>query len=200
MAIRDPKYIRDFKGFTRTEITADDLPDLESELYGSNDRASIIMMGTIIESGLDRFVRNRTRPTLNADDRRLLFDYSGPLGTFSSKILLAYAFNFIGPETRHDLDLIRILRNGFAHCKKAFGFTTPEVAAVCAELKSPEWDGSVVSVSYLLTLARTQSSELEQIDDRTNPKSRWMIACHTISERLFRNAGGHIDGEVTDLR
>ena len=64
------------------------------------------MLSAMVETCLEIFLRNKARPTLNSDDTRLLFDLRGPLGDFSSKIFVAYAFNLFGPETRHDLDLI----------------------------------------------------------------------------------------------
>ena len=186
MAKSDPKYVRDFKKFVDGNVTADDLPALEAEIYGSNDRSTVVMMCAIVEWALDIFVRYKLRPTLNSDDKHLLFDFVGPLGTFSAKTLVAYAFNCFGPETRHDLDLVRVLRNGFAHSRKAFGFETPQVAAVCAELKSPEWKRAFPPAGLLM---RASEEELDQIEDRSHPKSRWIIGCHVLSDRLLRNAG-----------
>jgi DNA-binding MltR family transcriptional regulator len=132
-----PAYIRNLRDFTRGTITPDDLPRLEAEIYGTNDRASAVMLGAIVENAVGALIKSLMRPDINADVRHALFDHNGPLGTFSSKTATAYAFGGIGPVTRHDVDLIRELRNEFAHSRKSFGFEQEEVAAVCAKLQLP---------------------------------------------------------------
>ena len=139
----DPAYIRNVRRFAQDSPTAADLPQLEAELYGSSDRASAVMLASITEAALEVFLRSKVRLSFNAGDMRLLFDFSGILGSFGAKITAAYAFNWFGPETRHDLDLIRVMRNEFAHSRKSFGFTDDPVAAVCKQLKSPDWGCAV---------------------------------------------------------
>lgn len=106
----DPAYIRNFKQFTRAELTFADVPEFEKETFGGNDRARAIMLASVAETALEIFVRHKLRPTFSSDDSRLLFEFNAPLGPLSAKILVPYAFNRYGPDTRHDLDLIRILR------------------------------------------------------------------------------------------
>jgi hypothetical protein len=146
---REPAYIRNFKVLSRANPTFGDLPKLEAEVYGSNDRASAVMLSSVLETSLEIFLRNKTRPSLNADDTGLLFDWTGPLADFGSKILVGYAFNLFGPDTRHDLDLIRIMRNGFAHSRISFDFTTPAVAAVCHQLRAPDSPGAFIPHTWL---------------------------------------------------
>jgi hypothetical protein len=88
------------------------------------------------------------RQDLNSRDRRQLFEFEGALGTFSSKIVVAYALRLIGPVTRADLDLIRFLRNEFAHSRIPFGFTTPEVRAVCDRFKIVDLPGNLIPHGY----------------------------------------------------
>src|SRR5271155_2020703 len=104
---RNPAYIENLKILTQSDITPDDLPALENEMYFTNDRASIIMLGTMVEYNLAIAVKRRLRPDLNSDDKRILFSFEGPLGTFSAKIVVAYALGCFGPDTHHDLNLIR---------------------------------------------------------------------------------------------
>ena len=42
------KYIRDLKAFARGDIQRSDLPRLEAELYGTNDRARVAMLGSFV--------------------------------------------------------------------------------------------------------------------------------------------------------
>src|SRR3954465_14012986 len=97
------------------------------------------MLASFTEAALERFLRSKIRPNYSADDIRRLFEFSGILGSFGAKIIASYAFNWVGAETKHDLDIIRLLRNEFAHSRKSFGFSDPPVAAVCGQLRSPDW-------------------------------------------------------------
>lgn len=181
----DATYIREFKAFTGGELTADDLPRLEDELYGSNDRAAAVMLASFTEVALQTFLKGHIRPTYSAENMRLLFEFSGVLGTFGAKITIAYAFNWIGPETRHDLDLIRLMRNEFAHARRSFGFTDAPVAAVCKNLQAPDWPGAFIPMG---SLARAMDLPAEA-SDRKHPRTRYRMACHTISHRLLSGIG-----------
>ena len=119
----DPSYIRDFKAFTKGPLRFVDLKRLDGELYGENDRALGVLRASLLEAALETYLMSYVRPSFNADLTRRLFEFSGILGPFGAKITIAYAFNWIGPETRHDLELIRQIRNEFAHCRKALAFT-----------------------------------------------------------------------------
>jgi hypothetical protein len=182
MAVDDLAYVRDLKAFARGGLDLDDLPALEAELYGANDRASAVMLGSFLESSLTTFLTHQLRMDLNNDDRRRIFDHQGPLGTFASKIILTYALKLVGPITRHDLDLIRILRNEFAHSRKHFGFETPVVTEVCKHLQTPDLPDSTTPFGpFSRAIDGTES-------DKNHPRTRYRSACHTISVSLLRNA------------
>src|SRR3954469_12601040 len=125
----DPVYIREFKVFVKGQLQGADLAPLEAELYGSSDRALGVLRASFLEAALERYIRAHVRPNLDSDSAKRLFDFSGIVGSFGAKILLAYALNWIGKDTHHDLELIRTMRNEFAHCRKAIRFTDPPVAA-----------------------------------------------------------------------
>jgi hypothetical protein len=182
---REPKYIKEFKKFASGNPNIGDLPKLEAEVYGTNDRARAVMLASIVEISLEIFLRNNTRPTLNADDTRLLFDYRGPLGDFAAKILVGYAFNLYGQNTRHDMDLIRVLRNGFAHSRISFDFTTPTVANVCAQLRAPDEPGAFIPHGWL---SAASHDDVDDAGNNAHPRTRYVATCHIISERLFSNA------------
>jgi hypothetical protein len=63
--------------------------------------------------------------------------------------VVAYAFKLIGSITRADLDLIKFLRNEFAHSRLPFDFKTPEVRAVCDQLKIVEVPGITIPHGYI---------------------------------------------------
>ena len=71
---------------------------------------------------------------LTSDDEEVLFSGFGPLATFSARIRIAYALGIVGKKTRHDLDLMREIRNAMAHSRRAIGFDTPEVLKLFRQL------------------------------------------------------------------
>jgi DNA-binding MltR family transcriptional regulator len=64
-----------------------------------------------------------------------MFRPDGALGTFASRIKIAYLMGLIDKPTKADLDLIRKIRNEFAHIRQDVRFTAPTVKARCSELQ-----------------------------------------------------------------
>jgi Mannitol repressor len=105
-------------------------PELEAlfqSMQMDGPRGCAVVASAMVEDVLDGAILYRC-VNLSKDERSRLFDASGPLSTFSSKIAIAYAFGIIGPKTRHDLNLLREIRNAFAHAMRTITFDTQEVA------------------------------------------------------------------------
>ncbi|MEQ8693948.1 MAG: MltR family transcriptional regulator [Gammaproteobacteria bacterium] len=66
---------------------------------------------------------------------RDLFEFNSPLGTFSSRIKMAYYLGKISKVTRRELDLLRNIRNRFAHHPTTVSFDDEAVANQCRELR-----------------------------------------------------------------
>jgi hypothetical protein len=64
-----------------------------------------------------------------------LLKTDGPLGTFSARIKLAYCVGWIGPDVRDDLNLVREVRNKFAHVRTKIEFSDAGIAARCSSAK-----------------------------------------------------------------
>ena len=80
-----------------------------------------------------RFVR------LGKDREDAIFSGSGaPLSTLSSKIIMGHALGLFGPLTRKDLDIVRSVRNLFAHTALPVSFINLELDGKCKKLSSPE--------------------------------------------------------------
>ncbi len=58
-----------------------------------------------------------------------------PLGTLWSRIRLAYCLGLIGPDTYHDLEVIREVRNLFAHRCTPLKLESPRITARLNNLK-----------------------------------------------------------------
>lgn len=178
----EPAYVRHFKDYARGTLTLDDLSKIEAEIYSANDRASAVVLGSMVESSLTTFLTRKVRQNLNRVQKRRLFDYEGPLGTFSAKIILAYAMELIGQVTCHDLDLIRIIRNEFAHSRRHLGFDTTQTINICKHLKYPNLSGAFMQ----FTSVKSAAAQLDAAN-LSDARTRYRVACHTISSRLIKN-------------
>ncbi|WP_422373297.1 MltR family transcriptional regulator [Hoeflea sp.] len=104
-----------------------------SHLDRSDDRAAAIIVSTHLEDDLKEFILSKMVP-LTQSEIGEIFIGDSPISTFSAKINLAYALGLIGKQARHDLSLIRHIRNTFAHSRKPISFATNEVADTCKHL------------------------------------------------------------------
>jgi DNA-binding MltR family transcriptional regulator len=77
------------------------------------------------------------------ENKKVLEDLMGknrPLGTFSSRIDLAYLLGLLGKRLHRDLHLIRDIRNKFGHDPSPITFTHPPIRSKCRELHCPVLD------------------------------------------------------------
>lgn len=102
-------------------------------LNSESDRASALMAAAFLDDQL----RMLLEANLVQDKKVLLriLDQRGPLATFSSRIDMAYAMGLIGKRTLLDLNLLRKIRNEFAHTAGTLSFDSPKVSAWCSQLQ-----------------------------------------------------------------
>jgi hypothetical protein len=81
-------------------------------------RGSVILAGTLVEDSLRALLISRMAPGVEK------------ASSFGAKIQMGFALKLYGERTFHDLELLRELRNLFAHGKLAIDFDTPEVKSV----------------------------------------------------------------------
>jgi hypothetical protein len=173
-----PAATKALTAFTRSDPLVNDSDDMEillKELFNTSGRVTAVMLGAHVETALERLLASCMRGDLNSDQRNRLFGFEGAVGTFSAKIIVAYAMKLIGPITYSDLNLIKLLRNEFAHSRRTFDFRTPEVVAVCNELKVPRLQDSSDSFQWRIGT------------EEQKPES-WMLfvsACHNIAYRML---------------
>lgn len=106
---------------------------IRHELTKESDRGCALMASSFLDNELmillqDKFVGQKKF-------REDLFEANGPLGTFSSRIKLAYALGFISKEIRDEFDLIRKIRNEFGHKYEAINFETDPIRSWILNLK-----------------------------------------------------------------
>lgn len=103
---------------------------MQDEPYA--DHAVAMMGAGLIETALEVAILSRLIPMNNEDRKRLFsYDYRGPLCDLSARIRMGLAMGLYGPQTFHDLERIRAVRNAFAHSLWYITFSTPEVSDNC---------------------------------------------------------------------
>src|SRR5271165_1082562 len=93
------------------------------------DRYIALVSGTLLDHALKTAISKH----LISEDKDLLYsivdDYDrSPLGTFSAKIKIAHALGIVDDTTRNNLDVLRSIRNNFAHSVIEFEFASSECA------------------------------------------------------------------------
>lgn len=117
-----------------SDTIPDDAVPIFEEIEAQNDRSAAIVAVSFVETALRATIE--TEWGIQSETaRERLFKGSGPLATFSAKIEIGSAAGILGPRTRGDLNLIRKVRNEFAHFLKPIAFTTPHVMLLCEKMQ-----------------------------------------------------------------
>jgi hypothetical protein len=156
---------------TRVNATPDHYAQYKRETESlRSHRGAAILLAAEVESTLQRaIVRN-----LHMDSAltKELFGSRGALAGFSAKTQIAQAVRIIGQETRANLEIIRTVRNAFAHAMIPLSFETTEIAKACAALTiPPDLMGRLIPTSSKL--------------DKLTGRRRFKYVCQAISSNLL---------------
>jgi DNA-binding MltR family transcriptional regulator len=120
--VKKPK-LRDYSHLILTQEEKDALAGA-AHSHNQHPIVIAILACVLIEHELDRLLRNKLK---KKDDNtwQALQSETGPLRSFSAKISMAYALGIHTEKIQHDLNVVRIIRNAFAHSKKLIDFNDP---------------------------------------------------------------------------
>jgi Domain of unknown function (DUF4145) len=122
----DATILRDLATLTRREPQREHIEELQRQARADgNDRGAAILIAANFENVLELAIIRR----LGVGNR--------PDSTFGKKIEKAQHLGIIGPQTRHNLDMVREIRNAFAHSMIPITFETAPIAAACREFTMP---------------------------------------------------------------
>ena len=121
------------------EIDLQDFTRFLSEFQGETDRGAALVGAALIDLRLSETLRAFMVSPKAAGD--LLDGGSAPLGTFSSRIKATFSLGLIDRHERTECDLIRKVRNEFAHQPHGITFADPKIEALCERLQSDLPDG-----------------------------------------------------------
>jgi hypothetical protein len=107
---------------------------LFSETAHASDRVAAIACAAFLDGVLLTALAARFIHMGKRWEDRIFSGATAPLSSFSAKMRLGYALALYGPITYRDLDIIRSIRNGFAHTAAPVTFEHPIIAEQCHRL------------------------------------------------------------------
>ncbi len=179
------------KAKVRVQLPSD-LDAFDSRLHGESDRGAALIAAALLDAQLESLFRRRLK---HHQDRLLGID--GALATFANRTRVARALEWIDTETEHDLDLIRNIRNKFAHSfEQDLTFENVEVQGWCSSL--------LLIQTYLKGFDRARDRlrrnfSLEVISAWRKimepPRWRYLIATNWLAQHLKEVIDSTWDGE-----
>lgn len=131
--------------------------DVIKELESESDRAVALIGAAHLDTALESLLKASFAGG-DTVENKLFNSPNAPLGTFSSRIAMAYGLGHIGPKCFKTLEAIREIRNAFAHHRRIMKFEDPAVRewiktsfALPYILPDPEPDLSLMRNRYIWT-------------------------------------------------
>lgn len=139
------------------------------QFHSETDRGAAVLAGSFAEHALGTYLQHRVSSSGLAER---LFGPVGPLSSFSQRIAVAFAFGQISRTQYADFELVRQVRNHFAHHPLEASFSSPEVNKLAvkmsiysdkeAMLYHPE--ESRPRIAYLFTCALLCGNLLDKVE------------------------------------
>lgn len=174
---------------------------IEDALSDESDRACVVL----IASWADHFIRAKLASTFdggNVDARSALFSSNGPFATFSGKLDVAFCAGWIDRDVYHDLNLIRRMRNEFAHSIESDSLDDGSFPQLVAKFRVPkrqfsDWGELRAStIDGGITLF-TGERPAEAGEDIEVTKLTFRLAASVLIAVLVANLGIPIEDEKT---
>lgn len=135
--------------------------NLETSLKDESDRGCALLTVSYLDNELKNLLEKRFLQKKRIIEN--LIEGGRPLSSFSSRIDLTFLIGLIGEKTHGDLNLIRKIRNEFAHKYIPITFEDPKIKSLCNQLYySGLVDSNLIRVRfvkvcvYLLALIHTE--------------------------------------------
>lgn len=114
------------------KLKLDNYNFMVSLFYDESDRGSAVLAGSYAEHALGDFLLSKVSDEGAVNE---LFGSNGALSSFSQRIQIARAFGFISKDTAVGLNLIRKVRNDFAHNPLDASYDESPIREWCATLR-----------------------------------------------------------------
>jgi DNA-binding MltR family transcriptional regulator len=154
-----------------------------------SDRGCVLVGGAVLDEGLEQLLRAEMPddPKIVKDLVNPLFMHPGPLATFWARSRIAFSLGYLSKETFDDLEVIRDIRNSFAHGYGPASLTETGTAAAISRLKSAERAVAVArkpANAQKLLAAAAAATPSTDIVKPTVERVRWALATGWIMSGL----------------
>ena len=123
------------------------------------DRECTMAYGALLDSFLAACIRQNLRIE-KADTLKELFqDHNAPLSSLSSKIIVAQTLGIIFPEMRRQIDVVRRIRNAFAHAVQHLDFENETISQEAQKLDCRRMAHSGIEIQQTTNTARGKFEE-----------------------------------------
>lgn len=119
--------------------TAEDLAIFTQELQKETDRGLPLVAAALIDELLSDTLRSFFID--NSTHDKLLNGATAPIGTMSARVNLCHALGLIDDYEKAEAELIRKVRNRFAHARHGLSFGDDAIKGLCSSFSSPLPEG-----------------------------------------------------------
>ncbi|MFC1508628.1 MltR family transcriptional regulator [Candidatus Omnitrophota bacterium] len=139
----------------RTNLAEYKWNDFFEEFQKETPRAAVILSSAFLDSLLRDLICSFMIDNSKKVDELLGSEKNPytPLSTFSSRIKTAYCLGLISKNEYDDLNIIRKIRNKFAHVMHGYTFEEREIISWCTRFKLQKY--SKVIIRILINLIKT---------------------------------------------
>ncbi|MCK4871913.1 MAG: hypothetical protein KAS72_04220 [Phycisphaerales bacterium] len=180
-------------------ISIDFLERVSDALSEESDRACVIL----VASWIAHFLRIKLAQEFskgNSEARHALFSFNGPFATVSAKLNAVFCADWIDSDVYHDLQVIRKLRNTFAHSIDSHTLHEEPFPAMVAKLRVPkrqfhDWGQLSAATTDTGVVFFTGERPDEATDDLDVSKISFRMGASVIIAVLVANLGIHVDAD-----
>lgn len=134
------------------------LNEFDKELGNSSDRGLVLICGSIIDELLKELLISFLIKAPKTEKE--LFGISGPLGSFDSKMKMAYYSGLISKIELQNIKLLQGIRNKFAHQISNISFENIDIINTCSNFSIPK-NGFLPSI---IPLPKKGTNDIPTID------------------------------------
>jgi hypothetical protein len=155
--------------------TARHIGEILAETLNASDRIAAISCAALLDDILGSAIERRFVRLGKDWQDRIFGNPAAPLSSFHSKIVIGYVMGVFGPSTRADLDIIRSVRNDFAHSAPSLSFDDKRISDKCYKIKPRQ--------SVLGTEPKVQFI----VSGEDSPRSRYIVAAQYIALQVSQD-------------
>lgn len=188
------------RDFTRELPSQEDQGRFREAMNAESDLVTAIIQAIEI----DFIIEQRIIFKLARQDEEtieLLSKDNGALATFFSKIVLGYALGLYDKEVMDYVNIIRRIRNAFAHSRKDISFATPQIMAELASVKIPQDAELRRSIDIAKRLVTNNGVEDMPKDHAAlNGRASFVILCMAVVKHLLIGVNADVRAQVERFR